>query len=137
MPLGNNSLKAKEQEMDPITLAIIGALSKLGENVIHDAYNALKAALQHKFGVDSELVESVEKLEQKPNSKARQAVLQEEVKTSKADQDPELVKVAKVLQEKLNAVTSGGGETINITQTAGDNATQIGTVKGDITFGQD
>ena len=93
--------------MDPITLAITTALANLGQNVIKDAYNALKAALQDKFGVKSEVVEAVDKLEEKPKSKARQAVLHEEVERSKADQDPELVQVAKALIEQLKQLPGG------------------------------
>jgi hypothetical protein len=99
--------------MDPITLAITAALANLGQNVIKDAYNALKAGLQHKFGVDSDLVEAVEKLEQKPDSTARQAVLQEEVEAAQANQNSELVKAAEALLAKLKELPGGQA---NITQ---------------------
>jgi hypothetical protein len=64
-----------ENNVDPITLAITTALANLGQEVIKDAYNALKAALKQKFGVRSEIVEAVDKPEEKPDSKARQALL--------------------------------------------------------------
>jgi hypothetical protein len=58
-------------------------------------------------------VEAVEEVEQKPDSKARQAVLQEEVEDAKAAQDPELVKIAETLLERLKELPGGQ---INITQ---------------------
>ena len=93
--------------MDPITLAITTALGNLGQTVIKDAYDTLKGALQQKFGADSDLVEAVDKLEQKPDSNARQAVLQEEVESSKAAQSTELIRLAESLVEKLNNLPEG------------------------------
>ena len=87
--------------MDPITLAIIGALSKLSENVISDAYQALKNAIAHKCGVDSEVVKAVQNLEKKPDSKGRVETLQEEVLAAKIDHDPELLKASNALLSKL------------------------------------
>ena len=43
---------------DTITLAIYTGLANLGTTVINDAYQALKAALQQRFGVDSDLVDA-------------------------------------------------------------------------------
>ncbi len=118
--------------MDPITLAVTAALGKLGGTVIKDAYNALKAALQHKYGVKSDLVEAVEKLEKKPDSKARKAVLQEEVETAKAAQDPELVKVAEALLEKLKELPGGQINITMDTDIKGDR--NIVTGQGDVTI---
>lgn len=87
--------------MDPITLAITTALGNLGQSVIKDAYDALKAALQKKFGADSDLVDAVDKFEQKPESKARETLLQEEVDTTKAMEDTELIQLAESLIEKI------------------------------------
>jgi hypothetical protein len=93
--------------MDPITLAITTALGKLGETIIADAYAALKAALQKKYGIDGNLSQAVEKLEQKPDSNARKEVLKEEVKAVKADRDPELLKTAQALIAKLKELPDG------------------------------
>jgi hypothetical protein len=93
--------------MDPITLAIISALANLSQSAIMDAYTALKVALQQKFGVKSELAEAVEKLEAKPESKARQAMLQEEVAHSGADQDSKLLQAAYTLIERLKDISGG------------------------------
>jgi hypothetical protein len=99
--------------MDPITLAIITALANLSQNAISDAYTAFKVALQQKFGVNSELVEAVDKLEQKPTSKDHQATLQEEVTSSGAGEDPDLLYMANTLLAQLKELSGGK---ININQ---------------------
>jgi hypothetical protein len=101
--------------MDPITTAIIAALTagvvsgttEVGKNVIVDAYNALKAALQKKCGLDSDLVEAVEKLEKKPDSTGRKETLKEEVEAAQADQDPDILTAAQALLELLKAQPGG------------------------------
>src|SRR6266487_7034352 len=97
----NRLSEDKEAHMDPVTLAITTALANLSQDLIKDAYAAFKAALRDKYGINSELVEAVDKLEHKPDSKARQSVLQEEVINSKADQDTNLLQLANELLEKL------------------------------------
>lgn len=119
--------------MDPITLAITAALGNLGAKVINDAYDALKAALQHKFGIDSDLVGAVEKLEKKPDSEARKGMLKEEVANTKADQDPELKQTAEALIEAIKS-QPGGAEAVQqiINQTVtGDH--NIFSGSGDVT----
>jgi hypothetical protein len=121
--------------MDPITMAITGALANLGTKVIGDAYDALKAALQAKYGLDSDLDEAIKGLEKKPDSKGREGTLAEEVEAAKVDQDPEIQKLVETLLAEIEKVSGqSGGTTTNISQTAGDNATQIGTVGGDVTI---
>src|SRR5687768_15947718 len=120
--------------MDPISLAITTALANLSQEVIKDAYSALKAALQSKFGVDSEIVEAVEKLEEKPDSKARQAVLQEEVSSAKADQDPELLQITKTLGAQLKEVTGGKVDIMQDIEIRGDR--NIVTGQGDVTVNE-
>jgi len=120
--------------MDPITLAIITALSNLSQTAIQDAYTAFKGALQKKYGIKSELLESVNKLEQKPDSKARQSVLQEEVANAKADQDPRLLQTANELLEKLKELP---GANVNIDQDVkikGDRNIVAG--QGDVTINE-
>lgn len=120
--------------MDPITLAITTALGNLGQTVIKDAYDALKEALQQKFGIDSELVQAVDKLEQKPDSKGRQAVLQEEVEVSKAVQSPELVRLAEGLIDKLNELSGVQVEILQDVDIKGNR--NIVTGQGDVTVNE-
>jgi hypothetical protein len=93
--------------MDPITLAITGALAKLGESVIADTYQALKAAIAQKCGVDSEVTKAVENLEKKPDSTGRLETLKEEVVAAKVDQDPDLLQAANALLSKLKDFPAG------------------------------
>ena len=83
--------------MDPITTAIIAALATLSKDVVKDSYNALKGALKQKFGSESDLVDAVDKLEKKPDSEGRKAMLQEEMEMAKAIADADLVGLAQKL----------------------------------------
>lgn len=113
--------------MDPITLAIVAALSKVGEEAVKDAYQALKTLITAKFGPKSELVKSVESLEKKPESPSRKETLHEEVVSAKADKDAKILKVANEILAKIN-----NGQ-VNVSQTVqGDNNIFTGT--GDITI---
>ena len=103
--------------MEPITFtAILGALSVIaagaggavGQNLATDAYEKLKATLRRRFGDDSDVVEAVDKLEQKPDSEARKAVLQEEAEAAGVDQDPEVRKAAQELLDRIK--TQPGGD---------------------------
>jgi hypothetical protein len=103
--------------MDPITTAIVTAVGTgLVKDVITDSYNTLKAALKKKFGDKSDLVDAVEQLEKKPDSEARKATVQEEVETAKANDAPDVVKLAQDLLDKIKE-QPGGQEIINQTQT--------------------
>jgi hypothetical protein len=125
--------------MDPVTTAIVAALAagvsggatEVGKKVIVDAYQALKSIIKKKYGEDSDLAEAVADVEKKPESEARQAVLQEEVEATQAHQDSDVVKAAQALLDKLEG--QPGGSTA-IHQQAGDNAIQIGQVGGDATI---
>lgn len=119
--------------MDPITLAITGALANLGQQVIRDAYTALKAALLEKYGPKSELAGAVNHLEQKPDSKARQGVLQEEVAGARADQDAGLLRLTNELLDKLKA-TSGAQTAVHQDVRIQGNG-NIVTGQGDVTTG--
>lgn len=97
--------------MDPVTVAIFAALGYIaagaGQAVGTDAYEKLKATLKQKFGDDSDVVKSAENLEAKPDSVGRKQTLQEEVKASGADQDPDVRQAAQELLDKLNAQPGG------------------------------
>lgn len=120
--------------MDPITLAITTALANLSQDLIRDAYTAFKAALQDKYGVNSELIEAVDKLEQKPDSKARQAMLQEEVAGSGAGQDPDLLQRANALLDQLKELSGGKVDINQDIKIRGDR--NIITGQGDVTVNE-
>lgn len=102
--------------MDPITTAIVAALASLSKNVISDSYNVLKITLKKKFGSESDLIDAVEKLEKKPDSEGRKAVMQEEIEIAKANEDPEIIQLAQDLLNKIKE-ESGEQQIINQTQT--------------------
>jgi hypothetical protein len=102
--------------MEPITFtAIVAALSagvatgagKVVENALVDAYQGLKATLKRKFGDDSDVVEAVDKLEQKPDSEARKALLQEEFQAAGVDEDIEIRQAAQKLRDLIKAQPGG------------------------------
>lgn len=101
--------------MDPITTAIIAAIAagvikssgSVGEKVITDAYEALKAIIKNKFGADSKVVKAVKDLEEEPNSEGYKTVLGEQVSKANANQDPEVCAVAQDLLDKLEAHPDG------------------------------
>jgi|SRR4028119_100384 hypothetical protein len=99
-----------------ITTAIVAALTNLSKDVIKDSYEALKAGLKKKFGEESDIVDAVEKLEKKPDSEARKATVQEEVEIAQVNDDPEILKLAQNLLDKIKE-QPGGQEIINQTQT--------------------
>ncbi len=101
--------------MDPITSAIVlGIAGNFATDAVKAGYKALKDALTKKYGADSDLVEAVNKLEQKPNSEARKATVQEEVESAKALDDSLIVQLAQQLLAKVKE--QPGGQQI-ITQT--------------------
>lgn len=117
--------------MDPITTAIVAAVvSEVSKAVISNSYEALKAALKKKFGSESDLVDAVNKFEKKPDSDGRKATLQEEVEAAKVNDDPEILKLAQDLLDKLKD-EPGGQQIINQTQT---NTASGNTVSGNFTF---
>ena len=116
--------------MDPITTAIVAALAagaisgvtKVGEQLIVDAYAKLKELLGKKFGAKSKVVKAVKELEANPKSAARKEVVKEEVAAVKADQDQELLQIAQSLLKSIKALPGG----TQIIQTAiGDQNIQI------------
>jgi hypothetical protein len=117
--------------MDPITTAIVTALAtNLGKDAIKDGYEALKAAIKKKFGDDSDVVDAVNKLEKSPDRDDRQATVEAEVKIAKVKDDPEILKLAQDLLDKIKE-QPGGQEIINQTQT---NTVSGNTVSGDFNF---
>ena len=122
--------------VDPITTAIVAAIAAVGSSAIKDSYSALKALLKNKFGEKSDLVEAVNKLEEKPQSEARKATVQEEVEAAKASDDPEVVQLAQSLLEKLKEHQAGdlvGRDKVGGDKVGGDKIT-VGDVSGSTGF---
>src|SRR6516165_7269977 len=101
--------------MDPITTAIVATLaSGFGGDATADekkakgeAYEALIAVLEKKFGIQSEIVNAIEGLEAKPAANGRKEVLKEEVAAEKANRDPDILQAAQVLLDQIGAQPDG------------------------------
>ncbi|MCI5156879.1 MAG: hypothetical protein D3906_00260 [Candidatus Electrothrix sp. AUS1_2] len=127
--------------MDTVSIAIIAGLvagiTKVGEQAAVDAYKALKAALRKKCGSNSDVVEAVEYLEKKPDAKARQAGVAEEIKAAKVHEDADLIRAAETLLAALNSTPTGQ----QVVAKYGVNVTNAGVVgenahvEGGIHFG--
>jgi hypothetical protein len=116
--------------MDPITLAVVAALAKVGEEAIKDAYKALKDAIKAKYGAKSGIVKAVDSLEKNPSSEGRKQTLHEEVSSAHADQDAKLLEIAKELMKQ-----SVPGQVTVSQRVTGDRNVFTGT--GDITIKND
>jgi hypothetical protein len=117
--------------MDLITTSIAGALANLSSSIIKDAYEALKTAIAEKCGIDSDVKKAVEKLEEKPGSSGRREVLEEEIQSANIDQDPQINELAQKLLQAIRDQQEGQ-KAVTIKQKAGNNAIQIGEVKGNV-----
>ncbi len=101
--------------MEPITTVILSALAagaaagvtEAGTKLVVDGYEALKAALKARFGADSELAGAVAGLEKNPDSDGRKKTLDEEIVAAKAQEDPELVALARALLAQIESQPGG------------------------------
>ena len=115
--------------MDPISTAIIAAIaSGLTQVSIIDAYNGIKHLIQSKYD-NKDMIDAINKLEQKPDSKARQMELQEQVEACHLHHDDtilesanNLLAVMKPLETKTHIMIANGhcigqadhGSTVNV-----------------------
>jgi hypothetical protein len=123
-----------ELNMDPIMLAITTALGNLGATAINDAYQALKAALQKKYGVDSDLVDAVNQLEKKPKSESRQGVLQEEIEATGISKDEKFLKLAQALLKEVKSQPGGEEKVQQIINQSVKGDRNIFSGSGDVTI---
>jgi hypothetical protein len=132
--------------MDPVTIIVtalaagaVDAFKPAATEAVKDAYGKLKSMLINKFGRDSDVGEAVQKVEDKPDSEGRKALLEEELTAvqDKLDVEPklaqELLKLTSyhanltgdgtIVQGQGNIVAGSGGVSIG------------GNVSGGITMG--
>jgi len=102
--------------MDPISIIVTAlvtgaaaALNSTTQQVIKDAYAGLKGLIQRKYGRVN-----VAPLEEKPASKARQAVVQEDLESAGAGQDEELLREAKALLDAIQTHAPDVPETVGL-----------------------
>jgi hypothetical protein len=108
--------------MDPSVVgdAILGALAAgaldgakdVGKSALADAYAALRNAIKRKYAHREEVTEALEKVERKPKSAGYAQVLAEELQSSGASGDQELVLQASKLLELVSSLAgdSNGGQ---------------------------
>lgn len=132
--------------MDPVSIALAAASliatkaaegtgTALGETVrlgIGRVYDAVRS----RFGDDPEITESIERVEAKPESKARTAELAETLE-ARLTSDPELAKQLEDLINEIPDDSKGSGP--SFITTVKDNAvvgklTTIGNVEGNVTI---
>lgn len=92
--------------MDPVSAAILaaigaGALAGVAQAAVVELYQSLKSRLTQKFKHVPAVSGALEQLEQRPDSPARRALLEEEIGRSGAANDPELLALAQRILEAL------------------------------------
>lgn len=124
--------------MEPITSAVIisaivAGASEVTKGVvskgISDTYDALKGILIRKFGHESELVQKIEQLERKPESKGQQMLLDEVCTEVKIDKDNEVQELVRNLMAQLKESMPSQVITQDV---HGDGNIQIGNVTGNV-----
>jgi uncharacterized iron-regulated protein len=85
----------------------VEGVTDVAKTGIVEAYKGLKALIQSKFGQDSDVAKAVTTLEVAPDSPKLTTALQEKVAASKANQDPDILKAAQDLLDKVNAHPGG------------------------------
>ena len=103
--------------METLIAAIIGALTKLSETVVRDAYEGLKTLLLNKCGSASSVAEALDDLEREPRSAGRRVLLREKLDNVHADQDDQLLNAAREVLEKLRSLPEGHELVQQINQT--------------------
>ena len=89
--------------MDPITTSIVAALSaEATQKTVADTYNGVKQLIKTKFDNKNEFIVAIDRLEQKPQSKARQLELQEHVEENQLDKHKDVVELANKLIDEVN-----------------------------------
>jgi hypothetical protein len=127
--------------MDPINTLIaaivagsVVATQDVATQAVKDGYAALKALLVRKFGETSDVADALQKVENKPNSEARQALLKEELDSAGASQDLELVQRAQAFLTLLEESGLAPGRSYHRATLTGSGAIAQG--KGAVAAGE-
>jgi len=90
--------------MDPITTAIVAALAAgVTQGTVADAYNGVKQLIKTKLKNKNDVIVAIDRLEQKPQSKARQMELQEQVEENQLEKNSDIVELTKKLMDEIKS----------------------------------
>jgi hypothetical protein len=113
-------------EVISIVLAGARLLKKPAEDAVSaackDAYEKAKEYLRRKFSSSNDATTALDQAEQKPDSKAREAVLVEEAQPFRIEHDKELLHLVKHLREVLGNCPSLVQQHVNVTQAGNNNS---------------
>jgi hypothetical protein len=109
--------------MDPITAAIVAALpalaADLAKSSVKDAYAALKALIRRKWGNTSGVAKAVDDLETDPGSAHRAAVLSDQLASTRAVEDPDIMKALAALRAELKEARGSSPGASHVTISGG------------------
>jgi hypothetical protein len=111
-----------------ITTALANGLGNLWAEGVKASYQTLKALLQKKFNRQAALMQSLEGLEQKPNSEGRKMTLNEELTAVGADKDAEILAAAKALLAALESLAEKKTVSISVQGGRGHGISGTGSV---------
>ncbi|MEZ4867192.1 MAG: hypothetical protein R3C14_38065 [Caldilineaceae bacterium] len=110
--------------MDSVSLIVsalvagaVAAGQEMTPQAVRDGYGTLQTLLYRHFAPQPDLVDAVEKVTARPDSAARQEVLKEELERAKADEDQELVALARRLLDLVAEVQAPNAPTYHATNT--------------------
>lgn len=94
--------RPRKTATDPISRALITAVSRITDRFVKDGYDGFKAMLIRKFGEMSKVARAVDELEQNPRSITNKRLLSDEVIKAQADKDTDLLKAAQTLMSRMD-----------------------------------
>jgi hypothetical protein len=116
------------------------ALNPAAPQGLKDSYAGLKALIQQTYGQQSDLLDAVAKVENRPNSEARQGALKEELQLARVEQDRDMVTAALQLLDLLMPHGQAAGRSIAILSGSGAIAQGVRSVaagRGGVAVGGD
>ena len=100
--------------MDPITTAIVAAVSAIGVDLVESgvtaAYEKLKAVIRGRWGEASPVSKAIAAVEDDPSSKAQAGVLAEKVEAAGAARDADVLAAVRELVERLESIGVAPGD---------------------------
>jgi len=91
-----------KQQTDPISKAVITAVSRITNRLVKEGYDGFKALLIRKFGEMSKVARAVDEVELNPRSNTNKRLLSDEVIKAQADKDTDLLKAAQALMSRMD-----------------------------------